>query len=125
METVAPEVQFVGVQVAECAIFPGDQPDDPPLIIRDVPVVVIDPPWDDLADAPLWGYAEEMKLEMTITDDCAHITVGLYEPWINFRVKVPLPQFQEEIAQAMEMGWIGIQDESSEGCLVVRTKPED
>lgn len=123
MEAVTPEVEFVGVQIARCALFPGDNPEDPPLIVRDVPVVVISPPWDDLADTPEWGYADDMKLGMTITNDCAHITVGLYDPWINFRVKVPLPEFDEQIVQALTIGWIGIQDENSEGCVVVRTKP--
>lgn len=124
MEAVAPEVEFVGMEIAGCAMFPGETESDPPLMLRDVPIVVVRPPWDDLTQNE-WSYADDMRLTMVMTDDCATINIGLYDPWVNFRVKVPLPDFQAEVDQSLEIGWVGIRDESGETCLVVKTDSEE
>lgn len=117
-----PEIDLVDVLIAGCAMFPGDAENDPPIIMRDLPVLVVTVPWDDVRDAlSEWGLCD-YSLAMTVSAVEAILTLTIYDPYTSFRVRVPLPDFEEAITHALACGWLGIQSDDGLESLLVRCK---
>lgn len=119
METVVPEVDLVDVLIAGTAFFPGDDPDGPPMVMRDLPILVVTLPWEDVQEEMTeWGHTDH-SLSLTITPSGACIWYTLYEPYVQFKVRVPFPDFEDAITLALESGWIGIQSDDSLNCVLL------
>lgn len=89
----APEVPLEEVIILDGGVFPGD--DDLPLVLRDLPVAVIDPPWDDLAEALAGvGGQESREYVGVVGSEFVQISVLLYDPYVSFKFKLPLEDWK-------------------------------
>lgn len=119
MDAVIPEVDLVDVLIAGTAFFPGDEPDDPPMVMRDLPVLVVTLPWEDVQEQMTqWGHADH-SLSFTVTAYEALFYYTLYEPYVSFKIRVPLPEYEDALMLAMESGWISIQSDDSLNCVLL------
>lgn len=121
----APEVELAAVETAPSVLSQGDFPGDPPLVIRDQPVFVVDPPWCDLAEFLGRGDCERVRFSMDVYEDYADVRVGLYDPNITFRFRVPFPQYRDEVTGVVRTGLAAIGVASDpERCLLIRCSVE-
>lgn len=121
MDHVVPEVDLVDVLIAGTALFPGDSDDDPPMVMRDLPILVVAFPWEEVQESMnQWGLCD-LTFGMVVTPSRATIQVTLYDPYVSFRIRVPLPDWDDAILLALESGWLGIQSDDGLNCVLVST----
>lgn len=124
MDATAPEVDLVDVLIAGCSYFPGDAPDDPPMIMRDLPILVVALPWEDVQESMSeWGLCD-ISFGMVMSTDRAVIHVTLYDPYVSFKIKVPRPEYDEGLTQIIRAGWVGIQSDDGLECVLVKVSKD-